>query len=312
MIKRTLYFGHPAYLSMSRQQLVVKLPEVESSDLPDFEKEKATKTIPIEDIGYVILDHSRITITHGLINQLLDSNVAVITCDSSHLPAGLLLPLQGNIVQNERFRAQIDSSLPLQKQLWQQTVQAKVRNQGAVLHVCQGTSPRKMMDLASQVKSGDSDNVEAQAANYYWKNLLSHVPGFTRQREGIAPNHLLNYGYAILRAVVARALVSSGLLPTLGIHHHNKYNAYCLADDIMEPYRPFVDQLVLSMADYKQEYRNELTKEDKIRLLNIPTMDVIIQGNRRPLMIAVTQTTASLYRCFTGESRKIIYPTIDG
>ena len=160
---------------------------------------------------------------------------------------------------------------------------------------------------AADVKSGDSDNLEARAAAFYWKNLFSDIDGFTREREGIPPNNLLNYGYAILRAVVARALVTSGLLPTLGIHHHNRYNAYCLADDIMEPYRPYVDELVFSLI---QEYGKnaELTKEMKTRLLTVPTLEVIIGGKRSPLMVAVGQTTASLYKCFNGELRRISYP----
>ena len=142
---------------------------------------------------------------------------------------------------------------------------------------------------------------------FFWKNLFADIIGFTRDREGISPNNLLNYGYAILRAIVARALVASGLLPTLGIHHHNRYNAYCLADDVMEPYRPYVDELVFSLV--KLYGANlELTKEIKSRLLVIPTLDVRINCKRSPLMVAVAQTTASLYKCFCGEIRRISYP----
>lgn len=149
--------------------------------------------------------------------------------------------------------------------------------------------------------------MEARAAAYYWKTLYAHIPEFTRDRDGIPPNNLLNYGYAILRAIIARALVSSGLLPTLGIHHHNRYNAYCLADDIMEPYRPYVDKLVFQLVkDYGENV--ELTKEIKSVLLTIPTLDVVIGKKRSPLMVAATQTTASLYKCFSGELRKIAYP----
>ena len=159
---------------------------------------------------------------------------------------------------------------------------------------------------ASEVKSGDSDNMEARAAAYYWRNLFP-IDGFTRDRDGISPNNLLNYGYAILRAVVARGLVSSGLLPTLGIHHHNRYNAYCLADDIMEPYRPYVDELVCQIVASGTDYK-VLTKELRGKLLTIPTLEVVISGKRSPLMVAVGQTTASLYKCFSGELRKISYP----
>lgn len=147
----------------------------------------------------------------------------------------------------------------------------------------------------------------APYADFFSKNLFADIIGFTRDREGISPNNLLNYGYAILRAIVARALVASGLLPTLGIHHHNRYNAYCLADDVMEPYRPYVDELVFSLV--KLYGANlELTKEIKSRLLVIPTLDVRINGKRSPLMVAVAQTTASLYKCFCGEIRRISYP----
>lgn len=307
MIKRTLCCSNPAYLSLLNSQLVIKLPEVEKSNLPDFVKQDSTRTIPIEDIGVLVLDNKQITITQGAMEALLENNCAVITCDSDHLPIGLMLPLSGNTTQSERFRAQIDSSLPLKKQLWQQTIQYKIRNQAAVLKTCRGTEVRNMQVWASDVKSGDSDNLEARAAAYYWRNMFPSISNFTRDRDGCPPNNLLNYGYAILRAVVARSLVSSGLLPTLGIHHHNRYNAYCLADDIMEPYRPYVDKLVIDLVDSNIDITS-ITKEIKQSLLSIPVLDVAISGQRSPLMIAVGQTTASVYRCFSGESRKIVYP----
>lgn len=342
MIKRTLYFGNPAYLSMRNAQLVLHLPEVQKNkDLPESFKRDAQTTIPIEDIGIVILDNKQITITHGLIEALLANNVAVITCDSARMPVGLLLPLSGNTLQSERFQAQIDSTVPLRKQLWQQTIQAKITNQAHVLDTCRTTVVKNMRVWAADVKSGDSDNLEARAAAYYWKNMFPQIPNFVRGREGLPPNNLLNYGYAILRAVVARSLVGSGLLPTLGIHHHNRYNAYCLADDIMEPYRPFVDKLVLEITD-EITYQNpraiaemeeptgllaasempnygeqvsdavsafELNKELKARLLGIPVLDVSINNQRSPLMVAVAQTTASLAKCYMGDLRKIAYPS---
>lgn len=297
MIKRTLYFGNPAYLSLRNAQLIVSLPNVEGVD------ESLTKTtVPIEDIGVVVLDHKQITITHGVLEALLENNSAVITCDSCRMPVGLLLPLCGNTTQNERFRAQLDASLPLQKQLWQQTIRAKIENQAATLKECRGCDVRNMMRWVEDVRSGDTDNLEARAAVYYWANLFSN---FRRDRDGEPPNNLLNYGYAILRAAVARGLVVSGLMPTLGIHHHNRYNAYCLADDIMEPYRPYVDRLVVELYDSGVE---ELSQSVKAKLLSIPVLDVFINGQRSPLMVAVGQTTASLYKCFSGESRKILYP----
>ena len=307
MIKKTLYFGNPVYLSLKNAQLVIRLPEVVRNDtLPESFKRNSEVTKPIEDIGVVVLDHKQITITSGVLEALLENNCAIITCDSRSMPVGLMLPLCGNTTQNERFRDQLDASLPLVKQLWQQTIKAKIENQAAVLQECSGAETRCMKVWADDVKSGDSNNLEARAAAYYWKNLFP-IKDFTRDREGIPPNNLLNYGYAVLRAIVARGLVVSGLLPTLGIHHHNRYNAYCLADDIMEPYRPYVDRLVYNMINQGVDY-TELTKELKAQLLIIPTLETNIAGKRSPLMVAVGQTTASLYKCFSGELRKIFYP----
>ena len=307
MIKKTLYFGNPVYLSLKNAQLVIKLPEIVRNDtLSESFKRNSEVTKPIEDIGVVVLDHKQITITSGVLEALLENNCAIITCDSRSMPVGLMLPLCGNTTQNERFRDQLDASLPLVKQLWQQTIKAKIENQAAVLQECSGAETRCMKVWADDVKSGDSNNLEARAAAYYWKNLFP-IKDFTRDREGIPPNNLLNYGYAVLRAIVARGLVVSGLLPTLGIHHHNRYNAYCLADDIMEPYRPYVDRLVYNMINQGVDY-TELTKELKAQLLIIPTLETNIAGKRSPLMVAVGQTTASLYKCFSGELRKIFYP----
>lgn len=311
MIKRTLYFGNPAYLSAKQAQLEIRLPQVENNEtLSDHFKESVVKRVPIEDIGVVVLDHKQITITQGAMSALLDNNVAVITCDEHRMPSGLMLPLDGNTTQSERFRDQIEASLPLKKQLWQQTIQAKILNQSTVLYRQRGMECGNMEAWAKQVKSGDSDNLEGRAAAFYWQNLFGHIKGFHRDREGIPPNNLLNYGYAILRAVVARSLVGSGLLPTLGIHHHNRYNAYCLADDIMEPYRPYVDKLVAEIVDSGADITN-LTKEIKGQLLSIPVLDVVINGRRSPLMIGVGMTTASLYKCYSGEIRKIAYPSME-
>lgn len=308
MIKSTLYFGNPAYLSLKNNQLVIKLPEVEKNDtLPENFRTQSIVTKPIEDIGVVVLDNKQITITSGTLEALLENNCAIITCDSKSMPVGLMLPLYGNTTQNERFREQLDTSLPLQKQLWQQTVKTKIENQASVLFSCTGTQVKNMNVWANDVRSGDPDNLEARAAAYYWKNIFPQIGNFTRDREGIPPNNLLNYGYAILRAVVARGLVSSGLLPTLGIHHHNRYNAYCLADDIMEPYRPYVDELVVNIIKSRSDI-TDLSKSIKAQLLTIPTIEVNVSGKRSPLMIAVGQTTASLYKCFSGELRRIAYP----
>lgn len=310
MIKRSLYFGNPAYLSLKLGQLVIRKPEVKG-DMPDFDDAGAfgevVKTIPVEDIGLVVLDCSQITVTEGLLESLLENNCAVVTCDKSHLPVGLLLPLYGNKVQTERYAEQIAASLPLKKQLWQQTVQCKIRNQAAMLKYVTGVEARNMLIWADSVKSGDADNLEGRAAAFYWKTLFVDNPRFTRGDEDIV-NVMLNYGYAIVRAIVARALVGAGLIPTLGIHHHNRYDAYCLADDIMEPYRPYVDKLVVEIIE--EGVPEEFDVDVKRRLLELPVREVIIDDVRRPLMLAVSQTANSLRKCFSGELRKLVYPAM--
>lgn len=295
MIKRTLYFGNPAYLKTKDEQLVFESPETGE-----------TKQVPIEDIGLLILDHQQITITQALIAKLLANNVALITCDNSHHPTGLLLNLDGNTLQSAKFQAQVEATVPLKKQLWQQTVSAKISNQASLLE-SKRVAVKNLRNLAIEVKSGDGNNHEAQAAAYYWKHLFPDFLEFRRERFGPPPNNLLNYGYAILRATVARSLVASGLLPTLGIFHKNQYNAYCLADDMMEPYRPFVDRVVTEIVRMNGNFL-ELTPNMKKELLNIPALDVKIRDEKSPLMVAVQKTTASLSKCFEGKQRKIDYP----
>lgn len=295
MIKRTLFFGNPAYLNTKNEQLVVAYPD----------KEQDTKTVAIEDIGVIVLENQQITITNGLLEKLICNNVAVITCDHQHMPVGLLMPLSGHSQQTERFKHQINASLPLKKNLWQQTVSAKITNQARLLKE-KGIPMRKMEQWSKEVTSGDALNHESRAAVYYWSKLFGDE-NFNRSQKGLAPNNLLNYGYAILRGITARALVSSGMLPTLGIFHRNKYNAYCLADDIMEPYRPYVDLIVSHIVDTEDTYE-ELTIDLKKQLLSIAGIDVQIDGKSSPLMVAMSRTTNSLYECFSGVSRKILYP----
>lgn len=311
MIKRTLYFGNPSYLSLKNAQMVLRLPEVEANDtVCEKLKKDFTRTFPIEDLGVVVLDHKRITITQGLLEALLANNCAVITCDSAHMPTGLMLPLDGNTLQSERFQNQVNCSKPLRKQLWQQTVQAKIANQAAMLQkLVHGAETGNMRAWVSEVRSDDATNLEARAAAYYWKCFFPEVEMFVRHRDLDCPNNYLNYGYAILRGVIARALVGSGLMPTLGIHHHNRYNAYCLADDIMEPYRPFVDELVKSIIK-KYGLMEDLTIDIKRELFQIPTLDVKIEGKRSPLMVAASLTTSSLAKCYAGELKMVSYPTV--
>ncbi len=299
MIKRTLFFGNPAYLSTKHQQLVIHFPE----------EDKEEATIPIEDLGYVVLEHPQITITNGLLMRLVQNKTAVVTCDSQHLPSGFLQPLVGHTEQSERMRHQLGASEPLKKQLWQQTVIAKIANQADHL-LTRGKNALKLKRWAKEVKTADHSNHEALAAAYYFQHLFSEIEGFSRNQKGVPPNNLLNYGYAILRAVTARALVSSGLLPSVGIFHHNKYNAFCLADDVMEPYRPFVDAIVYEIVETACPIA-ELSRALKTELLLIPAMDVVIDGKQSPLMNAMSRTTNSLYECFQGSRRKILYPEFD-
>ncbi|SRR5690554_214981 len=295
MLKRTLFFGNPAYLSTKNEQLVVTYPD----------KEQEVRTVPIEDIAVIVMENQQITITNGLLEKLIQRGVAVINCNQQHLPIGMFLPLNGHTEQTERFRTQMSASVPLKKNLWQQTVTAKIQNQAA--HLKQyGIPVQNMFHWAKSVTSGDTQNHEARAAAYYWQNLFD-IPNFNRQQNGIPPNNLLNYGYAILRGITARALVSSGMHPSLGIFHRNKYNAYCLADDIMEPYRPFIDLVVKDLTEMHDSIE-ELTPAIKQELLKTIAMDVILDGKRSPLMVAMSRTTNSLYECFSGVSRKILYP----
>jgi CRISP-associated protein Cas1 len=335
MIKRTLYFGTPVYLYTQLEQMywqaidaqpnVNNFKEINNTastttneqteevdefmqGLIDIQKQYQQNTITSAKYNPNHKQTIHQAISHTLINKLLNNNVALITCNENHLPVGLMLNLNGNTLQSQRFQCQVNASLPLKKQLWQQTIQYKIQNQANLL-LNQGIQAGNMQKWVQQVKSGDSQNLEAKAAVYYWKNIFTTLPYFTRDRDGEPPNHLLNYGYAILRAIVARSLVGSGLLPTLGIFHRNQYNAYCLADDIMEPYRPYVDQEVIKIIT---QYGNvtSITKPIKTALLNIPALDVSIDNQTSPLMIAVQRTTASLVKCFEGSLRKIVYPSL--
>lgn len=296
MIKRTLVISNPFHLETRHEQLILKSKETNQEN-----------KIPIEDIGYLIIENHRVGITIPTLQKLSENNVAVVFCNDKHAPCSMLLNLDGHHIQQERFRAQINASKPLHKQLWQQTIKAKINNQAALLQM-QSKKIESLVTFSKNVQSGDSTNREALAAKYYWKHLIE-TPKFTRERFGAAPNPQLNYGYTILRAATARALIGVGLLPTLGIHHHNRYNDFCLADDIMEPFRPFVDQIVLNIIkDYG--LNDDLIKEEKQELLQILTVDVNVEEQIKPLMIALNQTASSLRKCFEGESRKLIYPQL--
>lgn len=295
MIKKLLTFGNPYYLSTRMQQLVIANKET---------GEETTR--PVEDLGVVIIDHPQITFTSSLMQLLAEHNVALVICDSKHHPSSMMLHLDTHHIQAERFRQQISASEPLKKNLWMQTIKAKVRNQAAVLKAV-GENPLALENLANKVASGDPTNIEGQAARIYWKQLFGE--SFLRDPDGPPPNPSLNYGYSIIRAAIARALVGSGLLPTLGIHHRNKYNSFALADDIMEPYRPYVDLLVYRQRQTIGDYHN-LTKERKAEFLQLLHSDVENKGNTSPMMVAMENSSASLAQCFAGTIKKPIYPQL--
>ncbi|MCF6341968.1 MAG: type II CRISPR-associated endonuclease Cas1 [Bacteroidales bacterium] len=297
MLKRTLFFSNPCRWSVKDKQMLVLMTETGE-----------TKTATVEDLGFVVLEHQQISISLPLIDELTKNNVAVVFCDRTYHPASMLLNLNGHHLQQELFSQQIVATAPLKKNLWKQTVEAKIRNQAALLKKLK-KDDKKVLWFAGNVKSGDSDNREGAAARAYWPVLFG--ASFSRERYGDPPNNMLNYAYAVLRAAVARSLAGSGLLATLGIHHHNRYNAFCLADDIMEPYRPFVDGLVYKLAHTFDDI-SELTTEIKMQLIGILTADVKLGGQTRPLMVALSNTTASLGRCFMGQAKRIVYPGLSG
>lgn len=299
MVKRTLYFGNPAYLKTKENQLYINYPDVNEY-----------KKIPIEDIGVIILDHYQITFSQALLTKLLGNNVAIISCDAQHLPHGMFLNLNGNHIQNAIFKIQMAASDSQKNKAWQQIIQQKIGNQAQVLEN-KGIANKNIKYWQTKVKPNDPDNFEGRAAAYYWKHFWQEKEDFKRGRFEPAPNNLLNYGYAILRGVVARSLTASGLLPTLGIHHSNKYNAYCLADDVMEPYRPVVDELVASIYHtFQEEEIENLTPNIKRELLQIPVLDVQMEDKNSPLMVAVQQTTSSLVKFFEKKTTQLKLPKV--
>lgn len=262
-------------------------------------------SIPIEDIGFLVIDNPETYISIPALNLLIENNTSVIICNTSHLPNGMFLNLNSHHIQQEIFKHQINASMPLKKQLWQQTIKKKIKNQGILLNRI--TNKKNTFEfLESKVLSGDASNMEAVAANFYWKSFFDH--DFKRERFGNYPNNFLNYGYAILRAATARALSGSGLLNTLGIHHKSKYNAFALADDIMEPFRPIVDEAVYLTMQHHDE--QDLTTEIKSLLLQILTRTVYFKKEKSPLMVGLQKTASSLQQCYTGNRKKIKYPEL--
>lgn len=291
MLKQTLFFSHPARLSLKDNQLVITLKD---------SNEMITR--PIEDIGFMVIENQQIMFTIPLLNELVHNNVSVILCDAKGMPSSMLMGLNNNATQAESLKYQLNVSEPMRKQAWKQIVEQKIRNQAAVLDKL-GIEHHNLKACYSSVLSGDTSNREGIAARQYWTQLFGK--DFRREREGLPPNNLLNYGYAILRAATARALIGSGLLPALGLFHRNRYNAFPLADDVMEPYRPYVDEIAFGATE---EGMLELDKETKVRLLNLLVTDVRIGKMTRPLSLALTTTSASLLKYYKGETKKVTLP----
>lgn len=292
MLKKSILIEQKSKVTCKNLQLHIK-------------NETREATIPIEDIGFIVLDNPEIYISIPALNLLVENNTSVIICNTSHMPNGMFLNLNSHHIQQEIFKHQINASAPLKKQLWQQTIKEKIKNQGILLEKIT-TKKNKFEYLESKVLSGDSSNMEAVAANFYWKSFFDME--FKRERFGNYPNNFLNYGYAILRAATARSLSGSGLLNTLGIHHKSKYNAFALADDIMEPFRPVVDEAVhFIMQNYDDQ---ELTTEIKSELLQVLTRTVYFKNEKSPLMVGLQKTASSLQQCYTGDRKKIKYPKL--
>ena len=301
MIKRSLLVENKTVITTKNLQLVLK-------------SEIRETTIPIEDIGFLVIDNSETYLSIPAMNLLIENNTAIIVCSTNHLPNGMFLNLNSHHIQQEIFKNQIDASAPLKKQLWQHTIVEKITNQGILLEKITGNK-NSFPFLASKVLSGDSTNMEGVAASQYWKSFFDSSNSeqakqinFKRERFGDYPNNFLNYGYAILRAATARALSGSGLLNTLGIHHKSKYNAFALADDIMEPFRPIVDETVYSIMQNFEE--QELNTKIKSELLQILTRTVYFKDEKSPLMVALQKTASSLQQCYTGDTKKIKYPNL--
>lgn len=296
MLKRTLYFGKPYYLSTRLGQLLIA----------NGETGELLQQAPIEDIGCMLIDHREISLSSTLIQKLSEANVALVVCNEKHMPASMLFHLDSHQIQAEKYAEQLASSLPLKKQLWQQVVKTKIKNQAIVLEAA-GKEHRYLDNLRMKVNSGDNTNVEGQASRAYWPLLFGK--SFRRMREGAPPNPSLNYGYAIIRAAMARAIAGAGLLPTLGIHHHNRYNSFPLADDLMEPYRPLVDWLVFRQKKASHSYHH-LTTDRKAEFLSVLQADIKTDRGISPVMVAMQQTAWSLSKCFGGKSRKLFLPEL--
>ena len=290
MLKRTIVITTPCKLSLSNAQLIIESSTGNKS------------SVPVEDLGNVIIENQQAIITIPAINSLIRNNVCITICNHKAMPSGFIHAIEGNSIQGERYRIQISASLPTQKNIWQQIIESKIRNQSNLLHKV-GKDGELLKPLYRNVKSGDSDNREGVAAAIYWKQLLGQ--DFIRDPKGDYPNNLLNYGYTILRAATARAIIGAGMLPALGVHHRNRYNAFPLADDLMEPFRPWVDELVFNMNNRDC---GELTREAKNKLVQVIYCDVKVGNHCHPLSIALSMLCTSVLDVMDGKERLLKLP----
>lgn len=296
MIKRIVEISSArTHLSIKYSQLIIK------------EDGEQVASIACEDIGVLLVDHRGTTYTHSVFTELLRCGAAIVLSGENHHPSGMLLPIESNTLQNERFRQQIEAKEPIKKRLWKQIVRTKIKHQAKLVGKDSDVY-KSLMALRNKVRSGDPENIEAQASRKFWLAYLQDVT-FRRDINGLPPNNLLNYGYMVMRAAVARALCSAGLLPSLGIHHRNRYNAFCLADDLLEPFRGFVESKVRDICQ-REGIPYELTQPIKAQILEVLYKPVTVAGFNGPLMVALHRTMASLQRCFAGEQKFIDLPKL--
>ena len=308
MIKRIIEISQAKrHLAVRLGQLIIKEPPTGNQGEQSSRVTGQEQSIPCEDIGILLIDHPAVTYTHSVFTELIRCGAAVIFCGSDHHPAGLVLPIEGNTVQTERFRQQIEAKEPIKKQLWRQLVRAKIKHQAKIAGQ-DSEVYKELMGLRERVRSGDPENIEAQASKKFWPAFITTID-FRRNIEGLPPNNLLNYGYTVMRAAVARALCSAGLHPSIGLHHCNKYNAFCLADDVLEPFRGFVEAKVKQICE-TQSAIDELTQPIKAQLLEVLYQEVTIGDNAGPLMVGLHRTAASLVRCFAGEQKEMDLPKL--
>ncbi|MCA8989628.1 MAG: type II CRISPR-associated endonuclease Cas1 [Planctomycetaceae bacterium] len=280
-----------ARLSVKHRQLVIRIDESEHK-------------IPLNDLAALIVAHPAVTYTQKVLSEIVAAGGVFITCDEKRMPSGMLLPLDAHSTQTQRFHEQLALSQPRAKRIWQQIVKAKIGMQASLL-VIETDSDHGLHAMAQQVKSGDSGNLEAQAAKRYWTALFGS--DFRRDRFAADQNSLLNFGYAILRSAIARAICGAGLHPSIGVHHSNKYNSFCLADDLMEPFRPLIDQTVIDIT-MDLDTVPELDTATRQELLAVFTGDVRLADQTWDFLDAIQKAAGSLGQVICGSQSELTLP----